>query len=165
LKKILIPFFVFMLLLCGCNSKKEIEINTASVSFYCKATVQNEKYEFSVVADNNPLKMECTAIFPSELKGMTFTVSKNGIIEKYLGLETQHELVDMPRDNLLRLLFDFFENAKSKKAYADKGNYRLDGNCADTYYSVYVSPNGSPLSLETEDGKIKMEFSKFTLVK
>ena len=105
---------------------------------------------------------------PSELEGVSVSLSDNIIVTEYHGMTVANEKENSPENNLYLILSECIDH--SAKAVAlpysetNDGKRIFTGECEKGEYEITVDENDNLCSLYVKDRNIKAEFSEFCVL-
>ena len=145
-----------VIMLSGCSSKAtKIETVTKGISFECEITYYNETYECDCVVQKNG---EATFKFkyPTEIEGLEFLFSKNGVSAKYNEIEHINENETF-RNTAAYLIWDVLSNA-SGEVKSENDVFFIEGESKEYDYRLELGATGLPIKLKTNPDIIDVTF-------
>lgn len=145
-----------MLILSGCGGKStRIEPVTKGISFSCEITYYNETYECDCEVQKNG-----EAIFefkyPTEIEGLRFLFSKNGVSVKYNEIEYINENITF-ENTAAHLIWDVLANVNGK-AISENDVFFIEGESKEYDYRLELGSTGLPIKLKTNPDIIEVTF-------
>lgn len=163
MKRFSVVVLCLLFVLCGCASKKKVKLKTGLLTFGCNINYNGEKYSLDVKTLENG-EMECLVTEPQTLSGMRCIVNKERIKINYMEIEIEKDLKDIPFGSCVSLFFAVMNDAKDKPLENRGKDYFVSGKVNGTGYVLSATEEGLPVSINCEEEKIFMEFTKLTLV-
>lgn len=167
MKKISVTaIFLLLALLCGCTGAKTKTTPAVSgIHFTAEITLCGEYSEYDA-----EIKDDMSAVFgiisPSELEGLSFEFSGTDVTEKYNGLEYKTAVSEASHSPAPQRLYGILRDIKLKElsAAANGDDLIVTGKNEGTEYSLVIGATGLPISLETDDGELKVYFKKVRIL-
>ena len=155
MKKI-ISILLGLVCLCGCSSGQTKPVLT-EISFTAEITYYNEVYtlEAQMLKDAT---LVATIIEPEELKGLTLTVTKDGISAEYLGLTYKANEATLPFSKTVWDVYLPLLNIINTPDLVANGDGILTGEAENQKYTLTISPTGLPQTLELKDKRLLVRF-------
>ncbi len=165
MKKVLCVFAVFVLLLCGCKPKGTTRVNFKDMTFDFTVQRGEEKTVFAVKTEDGTKKITATVLKPKNIKGILFERKDSDISVSFDGIGYSIPLDKTQNGDVFALLNDVVLLSDGKEARQENGNFKFKGKTKSGSFELFVTPDGLPLSLITENSEKTYNFGNLTLVK
>lgn len=145
-----------VIMLSGCGGKStQIEPVTKGILFGCEITYYNETYECDCEVQKNG---EATFEFkyPSEIEGLKFLLSKNGVSAKYNEIEYINENKTF-ENSAAYLIWDVLAN-ESGEVKSENDVFFIEGESKEYDYRLELGSTGLPIKLKTNPDIIQVTF-------
>lgn len=153
-----------ILILCGCSAKQNVSPILREISFEADISYYNEKYVCESVVDSDG-KLTIEFKYPEDLADLKVFFQNGKANIEYMGL-TYTPNNGMPAGSVVQTLGDIFSVVEKEggAAVKDGENCVIDGRYNDTYFKLYFTPSGLPLSVLIPDDSFKIEFNNLTVL-
>ncbi|MBP0960235.1 MAG: hypothetical protein J5992_08935 [Oscillospiraceae bacterium] len=169
IKKMLVLVVSMTIILCGCDKVPSEDTPMTNRLFNVCAEIDYGKNSISCSMTrlgDGIWKSEIDS--PSELEGVSISLSNNIIVTEYHGMTVANEKENLPENNLYLVLSECIDH--SAKAVSlpysetDDGKRIFTGECEKGKYEITVDENDNLCSLYVKDKDIKAEFSEFCVL-
>lgn len=164
MKKALSIFLVFILFSfssCTARGKESAHINT-NAPFTCTAQINYDSLLFECrLTFRNAASASLEFLEPSEVAGLVFELTSDGVSAKYKGLS--FSLPDSAANSAANLIFSSLSSADSKTPISQSSDqFIIKGELSGKEYSlVFDSKSGELKALYADSLNFKAEFKNF----
>ena len=161
MKKLFIPIFCIIILLCSCEKIPSVTAVTKGIKFNALLDYEGAKKNYSVIIKNNG-KMIVTSID----NGITYTYM-GGIMEVGLkGISKEYEISALNENTITDFFYAIFSESEklSQDIRKKDGRLCIQGKTDKYLFALYLSGNGLPLEIEEKNFNITATLSKMTLI-
>ncbi len=162
MKKIFVLPLIFVIL-CGCAQQKTVELVLQNVSFAAEISYGDNDFACDATLTQDSLILTVTE--PQEIKGLTLTFTKNGVVTEYCDIKYEHDSATLTDAASAQILFDIISDITAQNTtaeYTDE-NCVIEGKSHGNKYIFEFSPTGLPISLKIESLDLKIDFNNVTL--
>lgn len=152
-------------MLGGCSAKQSINPNLRGISFEAEISYYNEKYVCDATIDSEGvLVMEFK--YPEELSQLKISFLNGNPNIEYMGLTYSPNSNSMPPSSIAQVMYNVISTVESQGSAVvkDGENCLVDGRFGNTYFKLYLTPNGLPLSILIPDDSFKIQFNNLSLL-
>ncbi len=149
---------VFIFLFCGCADNKAVKPLLENITFTMQIVYENSIILCDAELEKSALKL--TVFEPKTIKGFTLVIDKNGCNARFGDITYDFQ----KHNDLGNIIYNIIQEAKSKKDIKiNAKNAIIKGKIDGCNYEFAFSPAGLPLSLKTENPKLKINFKNVTI--
>lgn len=161
MKKILL-ILLSVLLVTGCNAKKSgIKPILKGISFECDVTYYNENYSCKGDVEKNG-NMVIEFVAPSELEGLKFTFSENGVLANFN--EIEYIASKMVFENSAASLISKVLGDSDSSVLKEDDTFFIEGVADDFEYKLILGGTGLPIKITTRPDVATIEFKNVKIL-
>ena len=169
IKKMLILVVSMTIILCGCDKVPSEDTPMTNRLFNVNAEIDYGENSISCSMTrlgDGIWKSEIDS--PSELEGVSISLSDNIIVTEYHGMTVANEKENSPQNNLYIILSECIDHSAKAVAlpYSETDDVKIifTGECEKGNYEITVDENDNLCSLYVKEKNIKAEFSEFCVL-
>ncbi len=150
-----------LLLLCGCKNQTKITPLKTGITFSANATYYNETYECDCdIQKNGDMTVKFT--YPTELEGLKFLFSKNGVSVNFKEIEYVSDKIVF-ENSVASLLYEVLSKDNTE-VYERDDVFYFEGVNNDFEYRLEFGATGLPIKITTKPDIAKIEFKNVKII-
>jgi hypothetical protein len=151
-----------VLLLAGCTPKKSsVKPILKGISFECDVTYYNENYCCKGDVEKNG-NMIIEFVAPTELEGLKFTFSDNGVLANFNEIEYVASKMIF-ESSAASLINEAFRNTDSS-VFKEDDTFFIEGVTDDFEYKLLLGGTGLPIKITTRPDVATVEFKNVKIL-
>ena len=156
---------VAFIMLCGCSTKQKVSPMLRGISFEADISYYNEKYVCDAVVDSDG-KLTMEFKYPEDISGLKIFFEYGKANVEYMGLTYTPKDKGMPTGSVAQALHNVLSSVEDEDSFAvkDGENCIIEGRYNETYFKLYLSPSGLPLSIFIPDDSYKIQFNNLAIL-
>ncbi len=161
MKKLFIPFFCIIFILCSCQKIPSVTAVTKGISFNAQLDYNGTKNNYFVVIEKNgKTVVNCTD------NNITYTFIGDFVEAEFDGISTKYEISALNEGTITDFFYAVFsESEKIQNDVRKKGDALcIQGKTNKYLFALYLAGTGLPLKIEEKNFGITATLSKITVL-